>query len=45
MKHDIILRNGMIIDGTGAPRFAGDVAIDADRIAAIGNLASASAVR
>jgi N-acyl-D-amino-acid deacylase len=45
MKYDIILRNGIIIDGTGAPRFAGDVAIDADRIAAVGNLASASAER
>jgi len=45
MKHDIILRNGIIIDGTGAPRFAGDVAVDAGKIAAIGNLRSAAAER
>src|SRR5260221_2076636 len=43
MKHDLILRNGIIIDGTGAARFAGDVAVDAGKIAAIGNLRSAAA--
>jgi N-acyl-D-amino-acid deacylase len=36
--HDIIIRNGTLIDGTGAPRQAGDLAIDGDRITAIGDL-------
>jgi hypothetical protein len=34
--HDIIIRNGMIYDGSGAPPVAGDVAIDGDRIAYVG---------
>ena len=33
--HDIVIRNGRIIDGTGAPEFVGDVAIDGDRISAV----------
>ena len=28
--HDIVISGGTIIDGTGAPRFTGDVAIDGD---------------
>jgi len=40
---DILIRNGQIVDGTGNPRFPGDVAIQGDRIAAIGNLAGADA--
>ncbi len=39
MQHcDTILRAGTVIDGTGAARFAGGVAIAGDRIAAIGRL-------
>ena len=34
--HDLVIRNGTIVDGTGAERFAGDVAIDGGRIAAVG---------
>jgi dihydroorotase/N-acyl-D-amino-acid deacylase len=40
---DLLIRNGRIIDGTGSPWYAGDVAIRAGRIAAIGQLARASA--
>jgi N-acyl-D-amino-acid deacylase len=36
---DLIIRGGTVIDGTKAPRYAADVAIDAGRIAAIGDLA------
>jgi N-acyl-D-amino-acid deacylase len=32
---DLILRNGEVVDGTGALRFAADVAVRGDRIAAI----------
>jgi N-acyl-D-amino-acid deacylase len=35
---DTIIRNATIIDGTRAPRFAGDLAIRGDRIAALGRL-------
>ena len=41
--YDIIIRNGHIIDGTGNPWYAADVAIQGDRIAAIGNLSNATA--
>ena len=43
--YDIIIRNGHIIDGTGNPWYAADVAIQGDRIAAIGNLGNATAKR
>ncbi|HYN34815.1 MAG TPA: amidohydrolase family protein [Ilumatobacteraceae bacterium] len=35
MNHDIIIRNGTVIDGTGAPALRADVGIAADRIAEI----------
>ena len=38
IKSDIVLRNGLIIDGTGEPAYTGDIAINADTIVAIGNL-------
>jgi len=43
--YDIVVRDGRIIDGTGSPWYAGDVAIRGGRIAAIGRLAGAPARR
>jgi len=40
---DLIVRNGTLIDGTGAPRRAADVAVKGDRIAAIGVAGAATA--
>lgn len=34
--HDLVIRNGIIVDGSGAPRFKGDVAVDGGLITAIG---------
>ena len=34
-EYDVILRNGTLFDGTGAPGVVGDVAIQGDRIAAV----------
>jgi N-acyl-D-aspartate/D-glutamate deacylase len=34
--HDLVIRNGSIVDGTGRPAFAADVAVDGDRIVAVG---------
>ena len=45
MAHDLIIRNGMVIDGTGADAIRADVAVDGDRISAIGDLADHTAVR
>ena len=36
--HDVVIRGGTIYDGTGGAPFAGDVAIDGDRIAEIGKV-------
>jgi len=40
--YDVVLRGGRVVDGTGRPAFAADVAIAGDRIAAIGNLGGAT---
>ncbi len=40
-EFDCIIRKGTIYDGTGKPSFIGDVAIQADTIAAIGDLTHA----
>src|SRR5436190_199385 len=42
-KFDTIIRNGMIYDGNGGEPFKGDVGINADTIAFIGDLSNASA--
>jgi N-acyl-D-aspartate/D-glutamate deacylase len=34
--HDIVIRGGTIVDGTGKPAFSGDVAIAGERIVAVG---------
>ncbi len=38
--HDLVIRGGTIYDGSGGTPFAGDVAINGDRITAIGNVAA-----
>jgi N-acyl-D-amino-acid deacylase len=40
---DVVIRGGTVYDGTGAPGRRADVAIRGDRIAAVGDLAGASA--
>ncbi|HEY2356032.1 MAG TPA: amidohydrolase family protein [Phenylobacterium sp.] len=36
--HDLIIRGGTIVDGTGGEPFVGDVAIDGDRIVEVGKV-------
>ena len=43
--YDLIIRNGTVYDGSGAPPRRADLAIRGDRIAAIGPLPAARAVR
>jgi len=38
MIHDLVIRGGTVVDGTGAPRRLADVAIDGDKITAVGNV-------
>ena len=43
--HDLILRGGTLVDGTGAPPRTADVAVDGDRISAVGDLGGEAARR
>jgi N-acyl-D-amino-acid deacylase len=36
--HDMVIRGGTIVDGTGAPAYSADVAIDGGRITAVGTI-------
>src|SRR5439155_3910982 len=44
-SYDIVIRGGHIVDGSGNPWFAGDVAIRNGRIAAVGRVPNAAAAR
>ncbi len=35
--HDLVIRGGTLVDGTGAPKRKADIAIDGDHITAVGN--------
>ncbi len=37
MTADLVIRNGVVVDGTGGPSRRGDVAIEGDRIVAVGD--------
>ena len=43
MAHDLVIKDGTVIDGTGAPARRADVAIDGDRITAVGQVDAAGA--
>ena len=38
MNHEIVIRNGLVVDGTGAEPFVGDIAVDGDTITAVGEV-------
>jgi len=44
-KYDTIIRNGTIYDGSGQPSFKGDIGIQKDTIAFIGDLSAATATQ
>ena len=44
-SYDVIIRDGRVIDGTGNPWFRADVALDGDRIVAMGDLGAATGER
>jgi N-acyl-D-amino-acid deacylase len=43
LRADVVLKGGLVIDGSGQPAFAADVAVSGDTIVAIGDLANISA--
>lgn len=44
-KYDLLIKHGLVIDGSGRPGYIGDVAINGDRIVGIGKLKNAGAAR
>jgi len=42
MGHDLLIKNGTVIDGSGAPRYQGDIGIQDGRIAEIGRIRTAA---
>ena len=40
-EHDLIIRHGTIVDGTGKQAYGGDLAVDDDQITAVGDLGEA----
>jgi N-acyl-D-aspartate/D-glutamate deacylase len=38
MTHDLVIRNGTVLDGTGLARYRADVGVDGDTIVAIGRI-------
>jgi N-acyl-D-aspartate/D-glutamate deacylase len=40
MSHDLVIRNGWVLDGTGAPGFAADIAVEGERIVRVGDVPS-----
>lgn len=42
---DVVVRNGIVVDGTGAPRFSADVGVQDGRIATLGDLSNVAAVQ
>ena len=43
MAYDLLLKNGTVVDGSGAPRYRADVAVAGDRIAEIGKISDSAA--
>ena len=39
--HDLVIRNGLLVDGTGEAAYNGDIAIDGDRITRVGEVTDA----
>lgn len=42
-SYDLIIRGGMVYDGTGGPAYAADIGVQDDRVAFVGDLSGASA--
>lgn len=40
--YDVLIQNGTLIDGSGEPMFRGDLAVQEDRIVALGNVSGAA---
>ena len=45
MAYDILIKNGMVVDGTGFARYRADVGVQDGKIAAVGRLSGAAAAK
>ena len=45
MSYDLLIKNGTIVDGSGAPSYQGDVAVKGDQIVAVGEVDAERASR
>lgn len=45
LRCDMIIRDAIVFDGTGAPRFRADIGVNGDRITAVGDLGGMTAAR
>ena len=43
MAYDLIIKDGLVVDGSGAPAFRADVAVDDGRIVGVGKGLGAAA--
>ena len=43
MAHDMVIRGGTVVDGSGGKPFQADVAIDGDRVSIIGTVSGTGA--
>ena len=43
MTHDLLIKNGTIVDGTGAAQFRGDIAVSGGRITGVGKVDGSAA--
>ena len=45
MGYDLVVRNGMVVDGTGSPAYRADVGVSDGRIATIGRIRDTAPTR
>src|SRR5499427_5490260 len=45
MAYDLLIKNGRVVDGSGEPAFAADVAVQGGKIVGVGKYAGAAAKR
>ncbi len=43
VEYDLVIRNGLVVDGSGGPSFVGDIGVVGDQIASIGRITSRGA--